>query len=334
LDAAVSFVSSIRQFEAGTGGHPEFAILRPSDDDAGSRHEAHQRAAFVDADGKSKWVDRGGLTKFNHRHHLDPAGVLDRHRKAIRLACADCHVSGDDGYMLPNLYEQHCRKCHPLTMASVLRENSELPHSTIEEVRGVIRERLARQIEIDALGPKPTSPDEGLPRLPLPTALTKNQELALAESMKKADHAVFGFEAKGACRHCHHLEQRGDDWHVHVNNPALEGRKGLSPDGHLEMVPARWLPHARFDHASHRAVDCTACHDAPSSTETTDILMPSIAVCRTCHGDDARSAATRVSADCVLCHTYHGEAHGADFQGVPLDKLFPTTPEATGAPNP
>jgi predicted CXXCH cytochrome family protein len=102
----------------------------------------------------------------------------------------------------------------------------------------------------------------------------------------------------------------------------------------LEMVPSRWMRHARFNHGSHRAVDCIVCHDAPSSTQTTDILMPSISVCRTCHGDDARSAATRVSADCVLCHTYHGETHATEFHGVPLDQLFPTAPEATDARNP
>jgi hypothetical protein len=62
--------------------------------------------------------------------------------------------------------------------------------------------------------------------------------------------------------------------------------------------------------------------------------MPAISVCRTCHGGDARSAATRVSADCVLCHTYHGETHAKDFQGLPLDQLFPTTSEEMDPPKP
>jgi transcriptional regulator NrdR family protein len=39
--------------------------------------------------------------------------------------------------------------------------------------------------------------------------------------MGKADHAVFGPEAKGMCIHCHHIEQRDGKWHVPLVDPTL-----------------------------------------------------------------------------------------------------------------
>ena len=40
--------------------------------------------------------------------------------------------------------------------------------------------------------------------------------------------------------------------------------------------PSRWLPHARFDHGVHRPVACAECHEAATSTETKDVLLPKI----------------------------------------------------------
>jgi len=63
-----------------------------------------------------------------------------------------------------------------------------------------------------------------------------------------------------------------------------------------------WLPHSRFDHDAHRGFSCTGCHQkALNSTETSDILIPGIAVCRTCHAPGPDYAESR----CSECHTYH-----------------------------
>jgi predicted CXXCH cytochrome family protein len=320
-----SFAANIRRFEAGDGGHPEFAVLRNSDDGVGAQHEARRLATFAkDANGGGRWVDRGGLVKFNHQLHLDPKQSLGPDRKPVTLTCASCHVTDTDGYMRPIVYEQHCRECHPLRLASLDKQGQDLPHSTVEEVRGVIREKLAGQIERRGRTPFDAQDQPSVPRLPLPARLTMDEDKQLQARVKNAVLEILGPEAKGACRHCHRIEQQGEEWVVlsRADNP--QQGNVTNDDPRAEMVPSRWLPHARFDHKSHRAVDCVECHQANSSTETADILLPSIAVCRTCHGNDARSPATRVSADCVLCHTYHNGTHAPAFQGVPLDELFPT----------
>jgi transcription elongation factor Elf1 len=67
-------------------------------------------------------------------------------------------------------------------------------------------------------------------------------------------------------------------------------------------ITARWMPHARFDHDAHRGFSCTSCHQAATrSTETTDVLLPGIATCKTCHGSGEGHAESR----CYECHTYH-----------------------------
>lgn len=76
-------------------------------------------------------------------------------------------------------------------------------------------------------------------------------------------------------------------------------------------VPARWLPYSRFDHQAHAALPelklkgkenwCVTCHEnAPASLKTEDVLLPSIALCRTCHMEPAGAQAT-----CKSCHEFH-----------------------------
>jgi predicted CXXCH cytochrome family protein len=331
--ADVSFVSAIRQFDAGTGGHPEFALLRSSalGKSMSSPHQAPLVAAF-DAN-ERKWLDRGGL-KFNHKHHLHIDGLkVDWQTEPFVLGCANCHVASDDGYMLPINYEQHCQKCHPLALAEPFGDLKTLPHASAEEVRGVIRERLARRI---GKASEPVAAElQQLPRLPKPIRLSADQERQLADDMEQADHAIFGPEAKGACTKCHYLTPRDGTWPVLAENPAVVSepkftRTKEAPD----IVPERWMRHAVFDHKAHRAVSCMECHAATTSERAQDILMPSIDVCRKCHGDAPTSQNASISADCVLCHTYHHELpshhenstgkhfHGVSIQGIDEGKAL------------
>ena len=51
---------------------------------------------------------------------------------------------------------------------------------------------------------------------------------------------------------------------------------------------------------STRCVKCDDCHHATQSRLTSDVLMPGIASCITCH-----SPKGKVVAECITCHTYH-----------------------------
>lgn len=334
--ATASFVSRITQFAAGDGAHPEFALLRGSRSGMGERHKASNVAEFKpETAGASggKWIDRGGL-KFNHRAHLNSAGVMGPDGQRITLQCAGCHLpEGDGAYIADVNYEQHCAKCHPLRLGGDLAGVGEIPHASVEQVRGVIRERLAEQLQ-PAGGAEAAGESARLPLLSTPAQLTADQKRDLETRLAAADHAVFGLEAKGMCRQCHHVEARDGAWLVKMVNPEFGEALKTEIASDPPMVPRRWLLHGGFHHKAHRAIACEKCHDALDSSETTDILLPSIAVCRDCHGTDVSTAATTVRDDCVLCHTYHDEA--AHFPGVDFERLFfggrPAEPAATPTP--
>ena len=65
----------------------------------------------------------------------------------------------------------------------------------------------------------------------------------------------------------------------------------------------RWMPQARYDHAKHTMVKCDDCHHTTRSRLTSDVLMPGIASCVTCH-----SPKGKVVAECTTCHSYHAPA--------------------------
>jgi len=84
--------------------------------------------------------------------------------------------------------------------------------------------------------------------------------------------------------------------------------------GRYQVAPVKLTPDfdrtARFDHSAHltqrdaRADDaCLTCHAADTSTASTDVLMPDIQQCVTCHGD--RAQRDLIPVDCVDCHSFH-----------------------------
>jgi hypothetical protein len=63
---------------------------------------------------------------------------------------------------------------------------------------------------------------------------------------------------------------------------------------------------AKFDHKSHVAVDCGECHAAKESKEASDVLLPGIGKCLSCHGGEQASA--KVPSTCITCHDFHNPA--------------------------
>jgi hypothetical protein len=292
-DVEPHFQAEIVTFDDGPQGHPDFAFFF-----GGPVSKVHGAFRVAAPDNDGKWHDTGGVL-FNHKVHLAAEGVLDGNRKKVQLACADCHEPEADGaYMKPIVYEQHCSSCHPLRLAGELTDLGDLPHENPEVVRGVIRERLAQpKTEPTAATPVPV-----IRRLPQPSTLTQTENASADTLLAAADHAVFGLEAKGLCRKCHHVEITDGRWTVPLVNPEFGE---LVADATREMIPSRWFAHGQFHHAKHLSVECEQCHRAGESSSTSDLLLPGIADCRKCHGSNPATIATGVSAECVMCHDYH-----------------------------
>jgi hypothetical protein len=144
-----------------------------------------------------------------------------------------------------------------------------------------------------------------------------SQEAARSAALR-GEQVLFGPEALGGCRLCHVVA----DSHAEPTEGAFAGEWEVAKPN----IPERWMARSRFSHDSHRFASCTACHYQDSSSgpsrpvtksvTTSDVLMPSIAACRTCHAEHATiplagvgRSSRGVAARCVDCHEYHRRGH-------------------------
>ncbi len=306
-----TFDAHVRGF--GVGLHPEFRLLA--------------RGEPVDP----------GTVRFNHAVHLSADGILDvdreqrtrqirdaggnageeAPRQRVRLECQSCHQSDATGrYMQPIRYAQHCQSCHPLAVQLAgewkpdLRDlvnefgRTPAPHPTsgtsVEMVRGVLRDRLARFIRRigdeekgsgvaeeesgGLLGPRSSSP------------LTREQFDWVNVEQGRVERLLF--DGAGGCRYCHQ------------EKTTPQTRTDGLPEYLPPNIPSRWLKHASFNHQSHQMLGCVECHPAQTSTRSADVLLPGIDTCRKCHGTGSGQA----RSDCVSVH-YHDHAGRGEFRG-------------------
>jgi hypothetical protein len=227
--------------------------------------------------------------------------------------------------MLPINYVKHCADCHPLGFDPEKFPGAVAPHDKPVIVHAFLRTKYAespageKAEKVDKaekkeeeesqprrrLGRRDEPQEEAEPRARLGGRRAEPEEKAAPGGFEQAES--FLFKNKQGCKLCHTLT-------------AQEKLPEVAPTA----IPVRWLPHSRFDHGAHRPLACTECHKATQSTETKDVLLPSIASCRECHG-----GARKARAGCVECHVYHDRVKTRDLNG-PL-----TIREVvTGAPAP
>ncbi len=258
------------------------------------------------------------VLKFNHERHFAPNIPMVGGKK---LECNYCHLPDSEGrYNNQRItFAAQCQACHSLQFDPKNPELT-LPHGDTIAVRGFLR-TLPTQYADLAVKKGITKPNE-----------IKNfvtwQMLQLRERVRSGEdfeHQVFfvadpykpqpGTEARVrasfyGCALCHEVQP--------VANAAPFIAKPVFVD--------RWMPQARFDHAKHTMVKCDDCHHATQSRLTSDVLMPGIASCVTCH-----SPKGKVVAECITCHTYHAPASLA-LAGMPLVRGSPEQKATTGPP--
>jgi hypothetical protein len=250
--------------------------------------------------------------RFNHQTHvcLDEKvlrGIDGPLSQVKRQECSFCHQpDSGGGHMAPVRYDKHCALCHPLAV-QIPAPTKDLqlqqavkafceepaPHVAPHLVLAILRERLrllAQQnplICVDAQTPQPTRRIPGRP----PDQLAPRELSAwIDDQASSLQHLLY--DAPGGCRYCHIDRREG-------------GHNSGLPDFEPTNVPASWFPHAKFSHARHSLMQCSACHDkAKTSTRTADVLMPLRSKCVECHNNQ-KGSAMRARADCLECHRYH-----------------------------
>jgi hypothetical protein len=300
--AVTRFAATIETFE---NGHPEFAVLRSSDG-----RTAHDP----------------GTIKLNHAIHMKPIR-RGPNGPNVQLQCGNCHQTAaapakwtyaDAAYnaaaasysehdelltprgsalmrpsptsgrelMAPVKFATACAGCHSLAFDG--RFNEGVPHDKPEEVHAFLAKKFSEYI---AAHPgelrEVRDPGRDLTGKPIPPAVhgyTANEWVATRIS--DAEKLLW----RKTCKQCHALSL-----------PPPAGQNAL-PVVEPARTTVKWMPHARFDHDAHRGFSCAGCHEkALSSTETSDVLLPGIATCKTCHAPGPEHAESR----CFECHTYH-----------------------------
>lgn len=186
--------------------------------------------------------------------------------------------------MAPVKFATSCAGCHSLAFDK--RFNEGVPHDKPEVVHAFLVKRFSEYIAGHAGELRETrEPGRDLTGKPLQAGVrvyTPKEWVAVRTG--EAEELLW----RKTCKQCHTLTMGAGQ----ASLPAVEAAR----------TTVRWMPHAKFDHDAHRGFSCVSCHEkALTSTETSDVLLPGIATCKTCHAQGVGHAESR----CFECHTYH-----------------------------
>jgi Cytochrome c3 len=276
--------------------HPQFKPAVSTGIDASNRR-LFRRVSF-----DAKPVDDNGL-KFPHGIHLSKTNGIARMTQTMKaeqgwgdsLVCKDCHTPSADGTRFkPVDMEADCQMCHSLAFDKIDGTFRTLRHGQPAQVAADLRAFY-----------RSTTPDRpiglgGLARRRpgdyAATAVAQDYALGArlyASSGESAIRAVFS--RGGACYDCH-IVTPGSSAAVPFNIRKV-------------FQPTRYLQKGWFDHDAHKSETCVSCHNANTSKSATDLLLPDLASCRTCHvgesGAKLKPVSKPVESGCAMCHDYH-----------------------------
>ncbi len=282
IDDTAGAPTQLRAVSNWSTGHPEFKVTVP-------RLEQSGRWSTERISIDSPLAKSSSNLIFPHSVHMDPGGI-EGPEGPEQLNCASCHQpdEGEIG-MVPVSMEQHCSSCHLLTFDPD-HPDRELPHGEPDELLLMMEEFYARRTLIGATlaAGRPAFDAERPGRTGQLDEAARAEALALARDL--ASQAAEDIFERTTCAICHDVTRREDtataSWEVlpvHINQ--------------------HWMPLSRFDHGAHASETCESCHAAETSLVSSDILMPDIASCQTCHGDERTD--DKLVSVCLDCHSFH-----------------------------
>lgn len=218
--------------------------------------------------------DRNTL-RFNHKLHLSAKGIFNAQGRREKLECTVCHelvTVKEKSDPIAVDFERHCQRCHLLTFDPRF-PTDQVPHGGDPNlVYGAVV--AAYSGNRDILGRSPTE----VRRLLTARKLVTPDARALINAEQ-----VF----KTKCQQCHDIQRSGT-------------RLASAPP----VILRDWLPEARFSHGKHAMASCEDCHrGVRASVATSDVLMPALADCTSCHAPNA--ATKQGGSSCLTCHEYH-----------------------------
>ncbi len=240
--------------------------------------------------------------KFPHDKHLSlegiqsPQGPADTKGRVV-MGCADCHRLDPSGTRYePIRMARDCQGCHRLSVDPQAPER-QVPHGEPAVVATAVREIFAslavdrvpsRVVTVNSLLQRPGADPAATAVLPAGRFVQDRSRSTLA--------AMFELP-NGVCLTCHEVRKDGPG-----SGP---GAKAEVPWRVLPVVMTEhWLPQSRFSHAQHKNADCASCHQAETSKQSSQVLIPPLETCQTCHAGTKRDE-DKVVSRCDSCHTFH-----------------------------
>jgi len=326
---ASHYASGIQSFE---DGHPEFAALKTGTRDPGMiklNHALHMKPIRSAPNGPNVQLTCGDC----HRSVEASAGSPWPYADAKYVAAAVSYTDKDEfamartaglmthnpatgrELMAPVKFATACAACHLLTFDKRFDEG--VPHDKAELVHAFLVKKFSGYIAAHPSELREMEdPARDLTGRPLPPRIrTVTTTQWIQEKVTVAEELL----SHKTCAQCHQMtQQKLPDTSIarwSATNPSAAGRdfnamanaSASNSTGILAAVaPAntmvRWLPHSKFSHDAHTGFTCASCHaKALTSTESSDVLIPGIANCQTCHAPGPTHAESR----CFECHTYH-----------------------------
>ena len=299
--------------------HPPFASI-PSEDKSALKfnHKIHMLPSF----GSDRYTPQYFKDRLSERDQNE-FGKRYGESATIQLTCASCHQldpgdfaidpalrhmagatptrpSGE--YMLPITYENQCRHCHMLDFTA----GEPAPPHGLEpaDLRRFLEGAFARKfLQGDSKVLEETAVTRRMPGRSVEEGKQTarqdiNDQIAQAEMVLYQDR----------CAKCHSFSEERLD----AAETAFDAPKSVLPTA----VPNIWLKHSKFNHGTHRAVSCDACHGLESegkfgpvatSEFNTDVLFTKVDVCQKCHARPSGGSTPTGGArhDCTECHRYH-----------------------------
>lgn len=325
-----NFANAIHSFAQ---GHPQFAALREAARDPGTlklNHAMHMKPIRRGPNGPIVNLDCGDC----HRPAVMKAEwkYSDANYAAAKNSYADKaeNVSLKSGTFQPSRLESGrevmapvkfataCASCHLLSYDT--RFDDGVPHDTPTVVHAFLIKKFAAYIAAHQSELREQrDPDRELSGR---QTIQRNQALNAAQWVAQRTAVAEELLWHKTCAQCHALTgadlqdtslgrwsstQAGDTSRsaarvVSAAQVATVANGTALPVVAPSKAITQWMPHAKFDHDAHRGFTCEGCHQkALSSTDSSDVLMPGIATCQTCHAPGPDHTESR----CFECHTYH-----------------------------
>lgn len=326
--SASHYASGIRSFE---NGHPEFVAAKAGARDPGTiklNHMLHMKPIRSAPDGPNVQLACGDCHRSNAAAALSAWPYADAKYVAASVSYTDKDefvpersegsvrhnpATGRE-LMAPVKFATACASCHLLTFDKRFDEG--VPHDKPVVIHTFLVKKFSAYIaahpsELHEIE-EPLRDLTGKPLPPRVRTLTyaqwTDEKVAVAEEL--LTHKT--------CAQCHEMglanlqDTSIARWAARQKRASTEQMAKPEPPIPIQMIPIpmvapanttlRWLRHARFDHGAHTGFTCTSCHSrALTSTDSSDVLIPGIRTCKTCHAPGPDHAESR----CFECHTYH-----------------------------